>query len=192
MKRYARYVAAGVAAAALAAGLAACGGSNSKAESTSTSSASATAAWADSLCGALVTWGTAVKASVPKAGSGKLTVDTLKQSATAIADANDTLASDIDDLGKPPTPGAEKAKAAAQHLSDELRSVDKEITDAASSISGPSDVLPAVSKITASLSAMGNDLKTAGTKFESAAGDKNWQKAFSESSSCQKLSSSSG
>ncbi len=192
MKRYARYAAAGAAAAALAAGLASCGGSSSKSESTSTSSASATAAWADDFCGAFVTWRTAVKSNITKAGSGNLTADTLKQSATAIADATDELASDIDDLGKPPTPGAEKAKAAAQQLSDELRSAGKKITDATSSISGPSDVLPAVSTITASLTAMADDLKTAGTKFESAAGDKNWQKAFSDSSSCQKLSSSSG
>jgi hypothetical protein len=192
MKRYARYAAAGVAAVLLAAGLASCGGSSSKPESTSTSSASATAAWADDFCGALLTWGTTVKASVPKAGSGNLTVDTLKQSATAIVDANDKLASDVDDLGKPPTPGAEKAKEAAQQLSDELRSAGKKITDATSSIAGPSDVLPAVSTITASLTAMGDDLKTAGRKFASATGDKNWQKAFSESSSCQKLSSSSG
>src|SRR6478672_13937821 len=158
MKRYTRYVAAGVAAAALAAGLASCGGSSSKSESTSTSSASATAAWADNFCGAFLTWRTTVKASVPKSGS--LTTDTLKQSASAIADANDELASEIDDLGKPPTPGAEKAKAAAQQLSDELRSAGKKITDATSSIAGPSDVLPAVSTITASLTAMGDDLKT--------------------------------
>jgi len=192
MKRYTRYAAAGVAAAALAAGLASCGGSSSKPESTSTSSASATAAWADDFCGAFLTWRTSVKETVQKTGSGNLTAETLKQSATAIADANDELASDIDDLGKPPTPGAEKAKAAAQHLSDELRSAGKKITDATSSISGPSDVLPAVSTITASLTAMADDLKTVGGKFESAAGDKNWQKAFSDSSSCQKLSSSSG
>jgi len=190
MKRYARYLAAGVAVAALAAGLAACGGSSSKSESTS--AASATAAWADSLCGALVTWQTAIKENVPKAGSGNLDVDTLKQSATAIADANDKLASDIEDLGKPPTPGAEKAKAGAQQLADALRSASKQITDATSSITGPSDVLPAVSKITTSLTAMGDDLKAAGSKLESATSDKNWQKAFSESSSCQKLSSSSG
>ena len=141
MKRYARYAAAGVAAAALAAGLASCGGSSSK-PATSTSSASATAAWVDDFCGAFVTWRTAVKSNITKAGSGNLTADTLKQSATAIADATDELASDIDDLGKPPTPGAEKAKAAAQQLSDELRSAGKKITDATSSISGPSDVLP--------------------------------------------------
>jgi hypothetical protein len=192
MRRYTRYAATALATAALAAGLTACGSSSSSPGSTSTASASDTAAWADGLCGALVTWRSTIQSTIPKPGSGKLTLDGLKQSATEVSDANDKLASAIHDLGKPPTPTAEKAKADAQNLADELKSERKKITDATSSISGAGDVLPAVSAITAALTAMGDDLKATAGQLESAASDKNWQNAFHDSSSCQKLSRSSG
>ena len=127
---------------------------------------------------------------MPKPGSGNLSVDSLKQSATEVADASDKLASDVSDLGKPPTPGAEQAKSAVQTLSNELSSQDKKIKDAVSSISGAADVVPAVSTITAAVTAMGDDLKTATGELKSVASDKQWQNAFADASSCQKLSGS--
>src|SRR6476659_4621679 len=108
MRRYTRCAATVVAAAALTAGLTACGSSSSTPGSTSTASASDTAAWADGLCGALVTWQSTIKAAVPKSGSGNLTVYALKQSASAISDADDKLASSIDDFFNKDTPTTEK------------------------------------------------------------------------------------
>jgi hypothetical protein len=167
-------------------------GSSSGGQATSTEGAKASPAeWANGVCQSLVTWRSRIadaRKQLTRAGVSK---DALRKAADGVASANDKLESDLDHLNRPPTTAASKTKAAAQSVADSLQAEQKRIEDAAKGVTGPSDFLRAASEITGSLATMGDELAAAAKQLESAArtGGSEWERAFSDSEACKKLSS---
>jgi prophage DNA circulation protein len=119
--------------------------------------------------------------------SGDVSKASLQESADTVSVASATLREDLSELGRPPTPVAEDAKAAVDQLTTELEREAGKIEDAVSGTSGASEVLAAASEITASLAAMGHDLSSTVTQLESLQGESEWKQAFAESEACSEL-----
>jgi hypothetical protein len=166
-------------------------GSSSGGQATSTEGGKASPAeWANGVCQSLVTWRSRIAGERTQLSDGAVSKDALRKAADGVASANDKLKSDLDQLGKPPGEPASKTKAAAESLADSLQAEQKSIEDALKGVSGASDFLRAASEITGSLATMGDELAAAAKQVESAArtGGSDWQRAFSDSEACKKLS----
>lgn len=162
----------------LAVVVAGCGGS-------SKSSGPSQAEWADGMCSAFVDWQNNLKAAGQKVSGGNLSKSTLEDTANAISDANKQLRSDLDGLGKPPTPTADQAKSALTQLTEELS---KSVDQIRSALSGSGGVQAAVTAAAGAIQAMSQDVQTTATKLDSLSKDDSWKKAFQSSESCKKLS----
>ncbi len=163
---------------ALAAAAAGCGGSNS--------SASETEQWADGMCSALVDWQSSVTAAGEKVSKGDLSKSSLQDAANGVSDANKQLRDDLDSLGKPPTETADKAKADLNQLTDDLKTNLDKIREALGNAGN--DVTAAITAVSGSVQAMGQDLQNTATQLKELQNDDTWSKAFKSSDSCQKLS----
>jgi hypothetical protein len=173
--------------------VAGCGGSSKESESTTTttqSTAATQAAYANSLCGSLLTWKNSLTSVATTFQSGNLTKEKLKQSATTVSDANKRLADDLDTLGTPPKIGGSKAKAAVNTLSNELNSSADQIEKAAKGISTAQDALAAVSTVSSTLIKLSTDISTTITELQGLNVAQGWRRAFANSATCQSLSKS--
>jgi hypothetical protein len=154
-------------------------------------STSAETKWADSLCGALDTWSKSVRSAAGDAVKTPITKASVQAAATEISDANAKLGDDLQSAGKPPGGTATKAKQATTKLTDASKRELATIESAVAGISSLQDVPQAVTTVTAALSTMQEELKSAAAKLkELGADDAKWKKAFSEAKSCQELSRS--
>jgi hypothetical protein len=184
-----------LAAAALVAvlvGAAGCGSSSSSKSTTTTQSdAAARTEWANSLCGALVTWRSAVKSVGTQLKSGQIRSKTaLTNAADQLESATKTLVDSLEGLGTPPTPAAEKAKGDVDQLTQQLSSGADELKTETSDVSGAQGVLNAVSSASATVSTMAKDVSATLTQLKSIDAQGAWQQAFSQASSCKTLSGS--
>jgi hypothetical protein len=161
--------------------VAGCGGKKGSNEQASATS------WANGFCQSFVTWRDDVKSAATKVTSGQVSKGALQDAASGIADANNTLADDLEALGKPSTPNADKAKEAVDELAKTLRDSSAAIKDAAKSVSNRQEVPAAASKIGTALSSMAGNLTAATGKLQDLGNQDIWQKAFSDSEACQKL-----
>lgn len=161
--------------------LSGCGGKSKSSQQQSASS------WAEGFCKAFVTWRDNIKSSTSKVTSGQIGKGTIKDAASAISDANNKLADDLEALGKPSTPNADEAKTAVDQLAKTLRDSSTEIKDAAKGISSAQDVGTAATKIGTTLSNMAGDLSAATGKLRDLGNQDTWKKAFADSASCKKL-----
>ncbi|HSC73242.1 MAG TPA: hypothetical protein VLB89_03675 [Gaiellaceae bacterium] len=173
------------------AGAAGCGSSSSTSTTTSENASSARTDWANSLCGALVTWRSDVKSVGTQLKNGDI------RSKSAIAGAADqlenstkTLVDSLKSLGTPPTPGAEQAKADIDQLSQQLSNGADELKTEASGVSDAQGVLTAVSSASTTVSAMAKDVSATLTKLKSVDAQGAWKQAFSQASQCKTLSGS--
>jgi hypothetical protein len=174
----------GAAAVLIAVTLAACGSGDNE-----SSGASDVAAWADGLCGSLVTWKDSSKAAGNKLTEGQISRAKLDEMGEEIRSADETLRDDLQELGKPPTPAATEAKAAAEGLAAELKENYEKIEEAVSGVSGANEFLAAVSVVGASVSAMADDVAATAQALKSLRGQDEWKEAFSDSEACGKLTS---
>jgi len=159
-----------------------CGGS----KKSSDQQASATS-WANGFCQSFVTWRDDVKSAATKVTSGQLSKGALQDAASGIADANNNLADDLEGLGKPSAPNADKAKEAVDELAKTLRDSSAEIKDAAKGASSRQDVPAAAAKIGTTLTSMAGDLTASTGKLRDLGNQDTWQKAFADSEACKKL-----
>jgi hypothetical protein len=174
-------------------GAAGCGSSNSSSKSTTTteSAAAQRTAWANSFCGSLVTWRSAVKSVGTQLKSGQIhSKATLTNAAGQLQSATKALADSLRGLGKPPTPGAEQAKSDVDQLSQKLSSGADQLKSETSNVSGAQGVLSAVSSAGATVSTMANDVSSTITQLKSIDAQGAWKQAFSQASSCKTLSGS--
>src|SRR5881227_1333429 len=106
------------AAAALAAVfvVAGCGSTTS-----STSSLSPNAKWADSVCSALTTWGSSMKAAGATLQDGNLTADSVQAATSSVQSATTTLTTTLKGIGKPPTQAGDTTDSALGQLGSQLR-----------------------------------------------------------------------
>jgi hypothetical protein len=161
--------------------LAGCGGSNKSSEQQAATS------WANGLCQSFITWQSNVKSAAKKATAGQISKSSLQTAAAGISDANTKLADDLDGLGRPPGQGSKEAKAAISQLADDLRKNAAKVRDAAAGVSSRQEVMSAVSTISGTLAAMGDDLSVAAGKLRGLGHQDTWKKAFADSEACQKL-----
>jgi len=178
MRRLALALALFAALALLAAG---CGGKKSAPSTTA-------AAWADSVCGDLVTWTTAMKslASGLKANPTKAGV---QASVSQAETATKNLATSLKSLGKPNTTAGQQAQAAVKSLADELSADIDTITTSVKNASGISGVLSAVSTSSSTLQKMGQQVSATFGQLQSLDAKGELEKAFSGSASCKQLTS---
>ena len=158
-----------------------CGGKKQSSEE------QAAASWANGLCQSFVTWQSNVQSAAKKVTGGQTSKSSLQTAATAISDANTKLADDLEGLGKPPTPASKEAQGAIKQLADNLRKNAAKIKDAAAGVSSSQDVMSAVTTISGTLAAMGDDLSVAAGKLRGLGHQETWKKAFADSEACQKL-----
>jgi hypothetical protein len=161
--------------------LAGCGGSKKGSEQEAATS------WANGLCQSFITWQSNVKSAAKKATGGQISKSSLQNAAAGISDANTKLADDLDGLGKPPGPASKEAKEALTQLADDLRKNAAKVKEAAAGVSGRQEVMSAVSTISGTLAAMGDDLSVAAEKLRGLGHQDTWKKAFADSEACQKL-----
>ena len=166
-----------------------CGSSGDNSATTTTTSASATEAWASGVCTSLVTWQTAIKSA---AGSVKSdpTKSGLQTAADAAKSATQTLASDLEGLGKPDTPSGQQAKDSLDQLSTSLQQDVAAIETAATGVSGVSGALSAVTTATETLATMQTQVKTTVTDIQGLDANGELNNAFASSSACNSLTSS--
>jgi Tfp pilus assembly protein FimV len=171
-------------------GAAGCGSSSSSKSTTTTESAAAQrTAWANSFCGSLVSWRSALKSVGTQLKNGQITSKTaLANAAGQLETATKTLADSLKGLGKPPTPGAEKAKSAVDQLSQQLSSGADQLKSETANVSGAQGVLGAITSAGTTISAMANDVSATITQLKSIDAQGAWKQAFSQASSCKTLS----
>jgi len=183
-----------VAAVVLAALVAAAGcGSSSSAKTTTTSqdTASARTAWANSLCGALVTWRSDVKSVGTQLKSGQIrSKSALSNAAGQVESATKTLEDSLKGLGTPPTPAAQQAKSDIDHLTQQLSNGVDDLKTAASNVSGVQGVRSAIASAKTTVATMGSDVSATVTQLKSLDPQGAWKDAFSQASSCKTLSGS--
>jgi len=168
--------------AALALAAAGCGGKSQP-------KATPTADWANSVCGALVTWTTTMKslASTLKSNPTKAGV---QDAVTQAQDATKTLSTSLKGLGKPDTQAGQQAKDDINQLADELSTDVNKIKSSIESASGVSGVLGAVSTASSTLQTMGQQVSATFGELQKLDAKGELEKAFSSSASCKQLTGS--
>ena len=153
----------------------------------SQSTADKTKSWADDMCSALVDWQNNVKSAGEKVSGGDLSKSSLQDAADGVSDANRQLRDDLDSLGKPPSPTADKAKSDLNELSQALSTNVDKIREALGNISG-NDVSAAVTTVAGAVQAMSRAFQDTAVQLQALENDDTWSNAFKSSESCQKLS----
>ena len=178
-----------IAVAASLAFLAAGCGSSGGGSTTTTTSASATDTWASGVCSSITTWQAAIKSA---AGSVKSdpTKNGLQTAAGDAKSATQTLASDLQGLGKPDTPSGQQAKDSLDQLSTSLQKDMNTIENAVKGVSGPRGAVSAVPTVTATFATMGTEVKTTLTSLQGLGANGELKSAFASSSACNSLTSS--
>lgn len=173
-------------------GAAGCGSSSSSKSTTTTQSAAAARTqWANSLCGALVTWRSAVKSVGTRLKSGQIrSKSSLSSAAGDLEGATKTLVDSLKGLGAPPTPAAEKVKSDVDQLKQQLTNGADNLKTETSDVSGIQGVRSAVSSASATVSAMAHDVSATVAQIKSVDTQGAWKDAFSQASSCKTLSGS--
>jgi hypothetical protein len=157
-----------------------CGGKKSQ------PSATPAADWANSVCGDLVTWTTAMK-SLATGLKSNPTKAGVQSSVTQAETATKTLASSLKSLGKPNTASGQQAQDAVKSLADELSTDIATITTSVKNASGISGVLSAVSTSSSTLQKMGQQVSATFGQLQTLDAKGELEKAFSGSASCKQL-----
>lgn len=174
-----KFAVAALLAASLALVAAGCGGKSQP-------EATPTADWANSVCGALVTWTTTIKSlgSSLKANPTKAGVQDAVDQAES---ATKTLSSSLKGLGKPDTQAGQQAKDDIGQLADELTADVDTIQSSVEGASGVAGVLTAISAASATLVTMGTQVSATFGQLQKLDAKGELEQAFSQSASCKQL-----
>jgi hypothetical protein len=174
-----------VAAAAVSVGVAGCGSSES--------STVPTAQWADNLCSALTTWKGSVTQAATSLTQGGVTKQSLEGALDRAKSSTETLADDLEGLGRPDTSVGKQAKSEVDDLATQLDDDVSTIEDAVDSASGVQGIVSAASVVTDTLTTMGRQVQATLTNLQDLAGQgtNEIKSAFQQSSSCMSLTSGS-
>jgi chromosome segregation ATPase len=166
--------------------LAGCGSSNKE-----SSEEAAAAAWANDFCGALTTWKESVGSiRATLQDTEQLSKAKLEQAASDLSDANAKLADEMRSLETPPKVAGPEAKSAVQELRNKLQASASQIRSAATGVSSAQEAVQAVGVASGAVQTMSSDISSTLTTLESLDGAETWQKAFTDSESCQSVSKS--
>ena len=143
--------------------------------------------WADEVCSAMTTWVGSVSSATESLGDGGLSEDSLENAVDDVRDASQTLADDLQDVGRPDTDAGQEAEASLDQLADDVDQSLQELESAVEGVSGGDDVLSAVSLITATLSTMANQVAGAFEELGELDAAGELEDAFEESDECSAL-----
>ena len=164
-------------------------GSSDGSDSSEDTSVSATEAWANDLCGALVTWTDAIRATGDTIrDTSALSVDSFNDAIATAEEATNTLVDEIRALEPPETESGTKAKEAideaANALSTDVDELQAALDEAGSSLTA---LLRQASTIARTLSSMSTTVsKLFGTFSEIDAGGE-LERAFQDADECQPI-----
>jgi len=168
--------------AALAFAAAGCGGKSEPA-------AVPTNDWANSVCGDLVTWTTAMKSVATNLKSNP-TKSGLQDAVDQAEDATKTLSTNVKSLGKPDTASGQQAKDDLNSLADELKADVDKIQGSVKGASSVSGAISAGAVASSALVTMGQQVSATFGQLQQLDAKGELEKAFSSSASCKQLTSS--
>jgi hypothetical protein len=176
------YLLGGIAVAALVLSAAACGGGGGNSTTTGTVSA---VQWANGVCSSFTTWQKSLE-SIQTDVMSHPSKSQLRQAGRQIESATGTLVRSLKQLGPPDTAQGEAAKKSLDQLTTSLESGLNKLKETLNgSPSGAAGALSQISTITATLSAMADDLKLAGTNLKNLAPSHELEQAFQQAGACQ-------
>jgi hypothetical protein len=185
MKRFSRLALLTGVAVALAALAASCGGSSSS------SNAEPASDWANSICGSMKTWVTAVQTSMEPVSKGDISKSSLTGAGDDLKSATSTFVDDVKGLGPPDTARGQQAKDEIDNLADELSSDADTIKSALNDISSGSGIAAAVSTISTTASKMGTQAQTTVNNLKGLDAKGELKTAFENAPNCKELNTSS-
>ena len=148
------------------------------------------ATWAGGVCSAITTWQSALATAVDSVKSNP-TQDGLQTAVDDAKSATDTLESDLEDLGKPDTDAGQQAKELVDQLSTSLQDGADTIEEAISGVSDAAGVPAAAATVTSTLTSMKTEVDTTVTSIQALDAQGELKDAFTSSSECATLTSSS-
>lgn len=167
---------------ALAGVAAGCGGS-------SDDQTDPTAAWASGFCGAITTWTDDLHSITQQfTDPSNLSQDGLASAAEDARTSTDQLVNSLKDLGAPETDSGQEVKSALDTLSTTLDAETAQIQATAHGVTGISGVPSAITKISASLSALGTAFSNTLQTIENADTKGELQTALEDSPDCADIS----
>jgi len=178
--------------AALAAGTASCGDSDSEADqpaAEASPTASAAEAWASDLCSSLGAWTTTIDQAREQLSEPRdLSVDEVEATSDQVVAASSTLLTQLGSMGAPDTDAGDEAQARLSSLSDDLEA-EREVveTAVAEQPSTMQERLQRVSTVTGAAAAMAAEAQSAVADLAALDGAAELQAAFASSDSCQEL-----
>jgi hypothetical protein len=144
--------------------------------------------WANSVCGDLVTWTTAMKSVATNLKSNP-TKSGVQDAATQAEAATKTLSGNVKSLGKPDTSTGQQAKNDLNALADQLTADVDKIKSSVDSASGVSGAITAGSVASSTLITMGQQVSATFGQLQQLDAKGELEKAFSSSASCKQLTS---
>jgi hypothetical protein len=152
---------------------------------------SATEEWADGLCTALSTWSDSVQAvGATLQDTTSLSVDSVRGAIEDVVDATSTLASDVQELGRPDTEAGQEAEETVTRLADTLEQDAATLEQALEGSSGATGLLENISTITTTLGSMASAVGQAFTDLEGLDAADELRTAFESADSCADLAGS--
>ena len=147
--------------------------------------------WANEVCSDISSWINSVEDTTVVARRCGFPRDAASDASNGIADATDTLVSDLDDLGTPTTKNAQKLKKTLQQLEDQLEQDTETIEDALSDPGTTTlEVASTFAIIGTTVQHAIDQLKSAGETLKGLGANKEIQKAFESASACKSLKES--
>jgi methyl-accepting chemotaxis protein len=162
-----------------------CGGSDDESE------ADPTAAWADGFCSAVTDWTDELQTITSEfQDTSNLSADGLQSAASDVQDSTQALVDQLRDLGAPETDSGQAVKDSLDTLSTTLEDESQSIEDTANDVSSIADLPSAITKILASLSALGTAFSETLQTIENADTGGELKTALEDSPECADITSS--
>ena len=168
---------------ALAAVAAGCGGSSDE-------QTDPTAAWASGFCGAITTWTDDLQSITQQfTDTSNLSQDGLASAAEDARTSTQQLVDSLKALGAPETDSGQEVKSALDTLSTTLDAETAQIQQTADGVTGVTDLPSAITKISASLTALGTAFSDTLQTIENADTKGELQSALEDSPDCADITS---
>ena len=159
-----------------------CGGSSSSTQTPEE--------WANGLCTSANTYVSSLKSLGTELQSGGVTQANISSAVDGAKTSTETFSSDIKALGSPPVSDSE-AKSILESLSGELSDDAAAVQNAISNVSTVSDVVGAVSAISATITSAGTQIGDAYSQLKQLDPKGEVQQAFADAPACKSLIGSS-
>jgi uncharacterized protein YoxC len=144
--------------------------------------------WADSLCSALGDWTDSIR-SAAESVTANPSRESLEGAVDDVEGATQTLADDVEGLETPDLEAGQQAEQSVDELSDSLNAEVEKVKETAENAT-LGTISEAVSAISASFSAMSQQISTAFTELEGLDPGGELRTAFDEADSCSELQTS--